>query len=234
MDTRLLYKVHKWLAVFVGLLTLSWFVSGAVMAFPPSWRSLTPGLRTDIGVESRLPGAPEFNDASITPSVAIATVQSKVSTPVRVTSVALRRLPGRLAYDIETDRHGRHLVDAITGAAFTIDEAYARQILRRFLGENVALGAATLERWSIRIPIENGTGATAEVSKATGETTVTDPLNRAIRLITRMHEMGFLLAVIPDYVLQTVFLVMGAAGTVMTLAGLLILWAQFQRWRQRS
>jgi len=34
MDTKTVYRVHKWLAVVAAVVTLGWFVSGALMVAP--------------------------------------------------------------------------------------------------------------------------------------------------------------------------------------------------------
>ncbi len=234
MDIKFLYKVHKWLALFVGALTLSWFVSGAAMALPQSWSSFSAGLSTDMDAESRLPGAPGFDEASVAPSAAIAAVEARSSTPLRITAVTLRRLPGRLAYDIATADRGRHLVDAMDGTTITIDEDFAKQIVARFLGPAFSLGPVTMRsEWTaFRVPVLNGKGTVAYVDRATGETQLTDPLRRVTRAVTRFHELGFLYSVVPPTIMGLVFLVMTIAGTLMTLAGMLILLAQFQRWRR--
>src|SRR5882672_10373038 len=119
MDIKLVYRIHKWLAVVVAIATLAWFVSGALMVVPERWLTLSPNV-PGPRAESTLPGAPEFDQASLTPSAAIVTLTAHLAHPPRVAGINLRRLPGGLAYQVSTAADGERYVDAVHGTVFTV------------------------------------------------------------------------------------------------------------------
>lgn len=240
MDQKLLYKVHKWLALVVAVATLAWFASGALMAVPGRFLTLTPSVETDSRAEARLPGSPEFDAARISAAEAIASIRADIGKPFVVTGVTLRRLAGRLAYEVSTDIRGQHLVDAVSGSRFTIDEALARQIVARFRGTDEGLGPAVRQVGptsgytgplpAFRVPVGGAKGTVFYVSAETAQTRMSDRLSRPLGAIARQHNLSFLRPVLSLNGIRLVMILMASIGTVMTASGILILIVQFRRW----
>ena len=238
-DSRLAYRVHKWLAVVVVAATLAWFTSGVVMVLPARWLTLSPNLITGIDAEARLPGAPGFDEARITPSEAIAVVRERLPGSVPVTKVRLRRFPGHVAYEVTVERRGTFLIDAISGVPFRVDEKLAREIVARFLGSDAGLAPVgerdssnpTLQRH--RIVVSDGKGTGFDVDAATGEVESTDRLKRAAYFVMGLHRFAPLRALFPEPVARVLMLAMASTGVLMTLAGMVIMIGQVQRWWRR-
>lgn len=243
MDNRFLYRLHKWLAVIVGLATLGWFASGVIMAFPEGRLSLSPDVSTGPQAEARLPGAPEFDAARVTPADAITAVRARIGKPFRVTSVALRRLPGRLVFQISADNEGSRLVDAITGTIVDVDATLAQQVVARFLGSDAGIGPATPQDArtlgysgpvpSYRVPVDDSRGTVFYVDRATASAQITDNLTRPASLIQKLHGLGFLRSMLP-VPLWVAIVPLAGVGVVMSLTGLVILLVQLQRWFRRT
>jgi hypothetical protein len=239
---RLFYQVHKWLAVVATVATLAWFISGVVMEVPAGYRTLTPGVPGDIDAVP-LPETPQFEEATISVSSAIAAVRAHVGKPVRVVSVRLRRLPGRIAYEVGTVAHGSHLVDAITGGVLIVDEALASRITATALGRSSGLGAATLHPAAAtdcpgrllpgyRVELHDDKGTAFCVGAATGDFQHSDRLMRVTGAVMRWHEFGPLRPWLSGGSVRGLLLGFGVIGTLMSAFGVLILWVQLQRWWQ--
>jgi len=241
IDQKFIYKIHKWLGLVAAVTALAWFVSGALMAVPARFLTLTPTIVTNSAAEARLPGAPEFDDARVSAADAIAAVRAHIGKPFRVVAVSLRRLPGRVAYEIATDTRGRRLVDAVDGRVFQVDETLARQVVARFRGTDAGLGAVSRETGPIprlggpgfRVPVDGAKGTTFYVSAHTAEVRLTDRLSRPVAVITRLHSLSFLRPVMPNGAVRLVMIFMSATGTLVAVSGVLILIVQLRRWFQR-
>src|SRR5580765_2147368 len=114
MTIRFIYQTHKWLAVAALVASVAWFVSGILMAVPGRLRTSSPDMVVGSAAEATLTNAPGFADARVSVASAIAAVLPQRDTPGRITSVRMRRFPGRLAYQI-AGPDGTRLVDATTG-----------------------------------------------------------------------------------------------------------------------
>jgi hypothetical protein len=235
IDVKTIYRVHKWLAVVVAAVTLGWFASGALMTLPERWLTLSPSVSTDYLAEATLPGAPDFADARVAPVDAIAAVRAHVRTPVRVTAVRLRRLPQHIAFEVTTDRRGTHLVDAVSGAVFGVDEMLARQIVARFLQQDErSVRMSYRGGGGHRFDVADRKGTTFYVDAATGQAVATDHLKRVARTIGSLHSLAPLRIVLPDAGVRIVMLVMASTGVLMAAAGIVILLVQLERWRRRG
>ena len=243
MSIRFVYQVHKWLAVIVVIATVGWFASGALMALPARWLTLSPRVATGPDAEASLPGAPEFESATISPSAAISGVNARVGASVHVVAMRLRRIPGRLVYEVNTGRHGVHLVDASDGTVVRVDQELAEHVVARILGGDVRLGPVTRQSTpergyagplpAYRIPAADGHGTVFYVDIATAQARLTDPVMRLAGSVMGLHGLGFLRSIMPAPVVRAVMFVLAIAGTVMSLAGIVILIAQLRRWWQR-
>ena len=242
MTTRLIYQVHKWLALVLVAATLGWFVSGAVMSMPGHWRSLSSTIATGGNLEARFVDAPALDNARVPIATAIATVRAQTGDQSRVTALRLRRLPGRLAYDVST-LHGTSLVDAMSGDVFTVDEALAERVARAALGISGPLGPATLQQAPLsdyrgpfpafRVPAEDGKGTVIYVSADTGEVSYSDRLTRVLRPIRELHDFSIAAPLLPAGTIRLALFASSILGTAMTIAGAWILLLQFQGWRRK-
>jgi hypothetical protein len=241
MNARFIYQSHKWLAVTVAAATLAWFISGAVMVLPGGWRTLSPGLAITSDADPRLSGSPEFEDARIPVSSAIATVRARTSAENRITGVKLRRLPGRLAYELATGGTV-YLVDAISGDVFGLDDRVAAQMASAAVGADVQLGPVTVLRTptsdyfgklpAYRVPVADGKGTVVFISGPPVEMRYSDRLSRTLTPIVGWHELSFLRPALSNAGVRLTMLVLAVTGTLMSIAGTCILFLQFQRWRR--
>lgn len=243
MNMRLVYQIHKWLAALVLIVTLAWFVSGAVMVMPERWLTLSPGIRAGEA-ESRVSDAPAFERATVTPSAAVAAVNGHLGRTVGVTGVRLRRLPGRLAYELTTERDGRYFVDALDSGVFTITPDMAVKIVEGVLGPSANLGTVAVQREStigyggplpaFRVPVNDGKGTVLFVDAGTGQVRLTDSLSRVAQFVMGLHVLSVLRWVMPESVVRALMIVLAISGIVMSVAGAVILVSQFRRWWRRS
>ena len=241
MNARFIYQSHKWLAVVVVATTLCWFISGVVMVLPGSWRTLSQNLTLASDADPRLSGTPEFEDARVTVPSAIGAVRAQAGKPVRITSVKLRRLPGRLSYEVATfDRV--YLVDAVSGEVFTLNESLAAQIAAATVGPRTSLGPVTIQRETTsdyrgpvpayRIPVSDGKGTVLYVVGPPVDVRYSDRLSRRLNPIAGWHELQFLRPLLSGSAVRLTMLVSAVLGTLMSVAGTVILFLQFQRWRR--
>ena len=241
---KLLYQLHKWLAVAAAAATMAWFVSGVLMVIPPGYRTLTPGVPTDLSNAS-LPGSPQFEDATVSVASAVDAVRQQQRKPVRVVSIRLRRLPGRLAYEVTTAGAGTHLVDAQRGGVFTVDERLAAAIAAAALGTKRELGpgvpqtrqnASCAPRFvpGYLFALDDGKGTTFCVGATLGDYEHSDRLMRATEAISEWHEFRPLQSWVSSGVNRLLLFGFAVIGTVMSAFGVIILGVQLQRWWKRT
>ena len=236
-----LHKVHKWLSVLAVAALLAWFVSGSVMIVPGSWRTLSPGLSKAILEPS--PSAPPFEEARVALADAVATARAETRVAAPVSSVRLRRLPARLAYEI-TLGFQVCLIDAVTGQSFSVNESLARTIASEILGPTVTVGPVALQQSAsadyrgplpaYRVAAADGKGTVLYVNAASADVRYTDRLTRLLAPVVGLHEFAFLGRLLPPSAVRLVMLTFAILGISMSGAGLLILVAQFRAWRRRG
>lgn len=239
--TRPLYQLHKWLSVVGGLAALAWFVSGAVMATPPRWRTLSPSAATGTQVDERVTDAPAFTEATVPVRDAIDAVRRVTAASAQVRGVRLRRLPGLLAYEVATSA-GTRLVDARSGEIVALTSPLATAIAQVALGTTAPAGPVTVERGpsddyrgalpAFRVPLDDGKGTIVFVSGPPIDLRYTDRLRRLSQSITDWHDLLPLQKLLPASVVRLLFFVMAIVGVLLCVFGLLILGAQLQRWRR--
>ena len=116
---RMMYKVHKWLAVTVGAFITVWFISGVVMILPP----LSPG-----SASQGAPAPVDFQEITVSPAKAVASLAKALGAPPQVTSVSLGRILDVVVYRVTTQSSGSYLINARSGQVFTITPELAEQI----------------------------------------------------------------------------------------------------------
>ncbi|HEY2852358.1 MAG TPA: hypothetical protein VGJ18_05895 [Gemmatimonadaceae bacterium] len=137
------YLVHRWLSIAMGVVVLSWFVSGIVMIYYP-WPGLTSSTRLSF-------------DAPFDPPPTLIGVGRAVKAAQRVAqsdslvSARLSTVGNRFVYALSHERGGTSeqvtLVDALTGAPLTpLDSANAVAIARTVVHEPARLQRVWLER----------------------------------------------------------------------------------------
>ena len=236
--SRFIFKTHKWLAVTAGLLTLIWFVSGVVMVLPVSVFG-APGPLNTTGS-----AGPGYKEIAVSIPQAIASVEAGLGREVKVTGIDFRRIAGRLLYRVQTDRAGAHLVDAVSGERYVIDEAVARELLR--LADPAASGGEmTLVReWdsdyrygplpAYRMSLGDAKRTNFYLGVETGEARATNRGGRWRGFLAGMHTFDFLRSWTNSVSHRLLLVVTSVIGTLMTLFGIAILWIQFVNWRARQ
>lgn len=235
--SRFVFKSHKWLAVAAGLLTLIWFVSGIVMVLPVSIFG-APGPLNVAG-----PPGPGYKEIAISIPQAIAAVEAGLGREVKVTGVEFRRIAGRLLYRVQTDGAGAHLVDALSGERYVINESVARELLR--LADPAAAGGElTLVREfesdyrygplpAYRMTMADALRTNYYIGVETGEVRATNTGGRWRAFLAGMHTFDFLHGIASSRAVRLSLVGTSVVGTLMTLFGFWILWIQFVNWRAR-
>ena len=142
------YLVHRWLSIVLGIVVLSWFVSGIVMIYYP-WPSLTSSTRLAFDVPFEAPKG--LIGVSRAAAIAEHDLARRDHADTTVVSARLTALNGRFVYSFARQRGGASedvsLVDAVTGASLTpLDSATAVAVARTVVPEPVPLRRVWLER----------------------------------------------------------------------------------------
>lgn len=194
MTSRFIYKTHKWLAVALAIMTLGWFVSGVIMVLPSSLRTWSPDLYRYRAGNSA--SAPDYDAARVSAPAAVDAVRARSRNPLVINGMRLVRLPGRLAWEIDTPGP-TFLVDATTGEPFSVDEDMARRVALEALGPNARLGTITTlqaptDEYRGRLPaykveVDDGKGTRLFISAPPVEARHTDSLTRVLVWIVAWH-----------------------------------------------
>jgi hypothetical protein len=122
MNRNLVRKLHKWIFVFMGIFMLAWVVSGIVMVLPQWWFGAVRKLdRTDV----------EYVQARISPAQAIAAIGQSGLVSAEIRNVTLRKVDGRVLYEIAYRNGESRLIDAQNGEPFSFTPVLAERITRR-------------------------------------------------------------------------------------------------------
>ena len=123
---------HRWGAWGLGAFVLLWTVSGLFMILPTGRPIMRPPPAPDI----------ELGADVVTPQAALASLEG--DGPVKVRSVTLEPLDGRLFYRFSLRKGGDRMVDARTAAPFVLDDSTAARLARAAVRRNP--GVAGVER----------------------------------------------------------------------------------------
>jgi hypothetical protein len=232
--SRFVYKTHKWLAVGALIATLAWFVSGIIMVTP----NRLFGSRA-FQYKGQ-PGDRTLRDVTISIAQAIAIVDAAAGAPAKLEDVRLRRLAGRLVYEISTDS-GKHLVDAVDGSRVAIDEEFAKHIVKRHVGEGARFRDVSLLRvhndeygWgpvpAWRIALDDDRATLFFIGAQGGEVSYSDRYGRARQWLIGWHSLAFLNGLFSTRVIQGIMWLFSVVGTAMSFFGCWILWIQWKNW----
>jgi hypothetical protein len=241
MDIRSLHKIHRWLSAVALAATVAWFVSGALMAVPPSWRTLSPRLFIDLA-DGRWMAGPPYEATRVSVQVAVATAREhagRQNEPLQ--SLRLRRFGGRLVYEVGFAHHTR-FVDAIQGTVMIVDEPLVHALAMDLLGGGARLGRISRHTTApvgyrgplplFSVPVEDGKGTVLYVSQETAEVRYSDRLSRLVMLIIGWHNFGFLQSFLPHSAIRALLLLFAVIGTSMSAAGAWILLRQLRGWQR--
>ena len=193
------YLLHRWLSIAIGLVVLSWFLSGFVMIYYP-WPALTESVRLGFGAPFR----PSSKVIGVRRAAEVATRVLRATNP-RDTTLSRARLSAiglGLVYTFSRD-HGSTseqaiLVDAITGEAIApLDSSDAVAIARTVVALPARVSEVWLEQhgdhylmsgeyrrdfpdWVIRF--DDGSSTAVYVSEASGH--ITGVVTRRTRVTT--------------------------------------------------
>jgi hypothetical protein len=237
---RFIYKTHKWLAVGVGLFTLIWFASGVVMVMPKNF--LGKGSVADGSAVART--GPGYKEIRLSIPQAIAAAEAAAGKPAEVTGVSLRRVNGRLAYEINTAKSGTHLIDALDGTPIQVTQEFARQMAEQALGgrakareisllQNYTMDYMYGELPAYRVAMDDEAATQVYIGKTTGAIRWSDWKGRLRAFISGSHSFDFLLPIMANKWIRVALAFLSFVGVCMTMFGTWILWLQFQNWRAR-
>lgn len=127
---RLSRRWHRWGAWSVGLFVLLWTATGLLMLMNP------PPALGPMGAEGTL----EVGDDVITPRRALASLGDERST---VRAMSMRKVRGRLVYDVDIGAGVRRLVDARSAEPIMLDDSAAIRRARERVGTEAAVAGIT-------------------------------------------------------------------------------------------
>ena len=232
---KFVFKTHKWLAVGTLLAVVFWFISGVVIVTPDRFfgsRRFSEKAQT---------GEPELRDAKIGIAQAVAVVDEAAGSPQKIARIELRKLGGRLAYELETAKREPILVDAMDGSRIVIDEEFAKQLVRRFAGQDARILQVTMIRehgnrynwgplpvWHVSLDDSRNTSFFVDVQR--GRVSSNDWYGRIRQWLVGFHTFAFMESWFPGKAAQVTMWVFSFAGTVMIFFGCWILWIQWKLW----
>jgi uncharacterized iron-regulated membrane protein len=134
VNRYLVRKLHKWVFMFMGVFMLAWLLSGLVMILPPSWFGvLTRFDRSDA----------DYTLAVLSPAQAVALIERQAGTSADVRKVTLRKIDGRILYEIALGNSESRLIDAQSGELFSFTPELAERITRRIFNITAPLLEST-------------------------------------------------------------------------------------------
>ncbi len=208
---RLIFKIHKWVGIGIGLVLVMWIVTGIMAA---GGDAVQGRGRRDTG--------PDFARATVTPAQAVQAAISADSGIAPVTQLTVERLGAKIVYRLTGADGAVMLLDAGDGSRVVVDEAVAREVVlldspRATIGvpklierhDGVYQGGA-LPVWRVALGDEAGT--VVHVNVATGALSRIDRRGQLHRTVMGLHTFGSLRRFIPSG--RVVYLLFVAASVV--------------------
>jgi hypothetical protein len=226
MLQRTMRRLHKWIAIAVGVFLLSWTVSGVVLLLP--MRLPAPAGQAAPAAQT----APvDFREATISPAEAINDLEQALGKRVQVDRIALGRIQDTTVYRITTSDDGVRLVDAASGELFEMTQSAAERLAR----EEFPTSAATVHiDWidqhdvdypygslpAYRIVFADTWGTVSSVSSTEGSVFRSDRWTRLRQRIVEWHSFQPLTAITRRERLTRLAMIgLGSVGTIVVLTG---------------
>lgn len=145
LNRRKLINIHRWIFIFLGIVTVAWMLSGVLMIMPQGW------LGSAIAWYKPLPV--DYRSAVLSPADAIRQMEARLGQPAGIDDVKLTRIEDMLFYAIRTHDGSEHLVSAADGSQFEITPEFAVRLVRRTYGIDAPVsGIATLDGHDFAYP----------------------------------------------------------------------------------
>lgn len=206
---RLIYQIHKWIGVGIGVILLMWIVTGMLVG---GGRGEKPNVVRPVDVAR----------AVISPAQAALAVASDSSFG-GVKGMSLDQLGSRPVYRVTSEQRAVRLIDAATGAQVQVDEALAREIAATEL-PGVELGSVERIKgggpqsgWRVRFHDADHT--VLIIGERSGEIRRTDDGSQFHRSMMSLHTFAVLKGLsLPAQAVYIIFLSISiiSLGTVLT------------------
>jgi uncharacterized iron-regulated membrane protein len=190
---RLFYKLHKWLAIGVGLILLMWIVTGIVM-----------GSVGDRALENAPPAPVNYSRVTLSPAQALEHLSGHTESAIK--SLTIVQLGGRPLYQVRLADKSSVFIDAADGAEVVITPALARTMAEEAVGRAAPANAIEVRAHDkdypsgplpiLRVVYADAGQTSVDVSPRTAEVRVNDSRRRMRRLVGSLHTFGTLRGVI--------------------------------------
>jgi hypothetical protein len=193
MNRVQLRNIHRWVFTATGIFILIWLLSGLLMVAPAHWFGGSVKWQKNPQVD--------YHSAVLSPSDAIARLESGTVVPVEVNSVDLRQISNHLLYSIVLADGSEQLIDAMNGEHFRFSAELAETMIRNNFNINAPL--AEIEQltehntdypWgslpAFRMIFTDSPSASYFVVQKNLKMYRSSPLTRLRSAITSLHEFG--------------------------------------------
>ncbi|MEO8635247.1 MAG: hypothetical protein ABI587_08220 [Gemmatimonadales bacterium] len=183
---RLIYRIHKWIGVSIGLVMIMWIVTGIMATGGGGGRG---GERRGID--------PDFTRATLSPAQAVLAAVGVDSEIAPITQLSVERLGARIIYRLTGARGRAMLLDAGDGTRVVVDEAMAREVALLEVPMATIGGPTLIEKkdaeypqgdvpvWRVRLGGKEA--GVLHISATTGQVTRVDPDGEWHRTVMGLH-----------------------------------------------
>ena len=210
----LIYKLHKWIGVGIGLVLGMWLISGIVLATFPERPPRPPATTLDL------------SRATLSPAEAARVAGGDVE------EIDLIRILDVPVYRVST-ASGSTLVDARDGSHFVVTDSVARAIAMGAVGRSDVIRVDEFGAGAgYHVAFSGGSKIVAEVSSADGSAKVSDSRGRFRRTMGNLHSFRALDGMLPGRNTYTGVLVLAALiSIVCVITGYAVVLPRRQRAR---
>lgn len=224
MKRKTWYRLHKWIAVGSGVALLVWCASGIAIVLP----HILPSISVLPSPQAVGP-TPDYSSADISPASATEALRAAGRTE-GVRDILLRKIGERVAYEVRFEGDTRALVDAQSGAVFTIDSTMAVELARMDSGSTAEVsGFRYVESPYNKYPFGEFPAYTVEFADApalalsvainTGEVMRSGTVSRARVFIENTHSFRQLDRFAPSSVTYWILVIFTVLTAIAALIG---------------
>jgi hypothetical protein len=220
---KIMYKIHKWIGIIVGIFMLNWIITGLVFYLP---------IYHPVEYDEQSMSVKEVQGIGLNPEIAVSNFKKSRKNFMEIQSITLKRIGDSLVYDLRAKEEIPYLIDAKTDERFIISKEIAEQIAKEVFPKNANILSTDLINkhdlsypWGplpvFRVTLEDNDGKVLYIRKNDGKVQrINNKWSKLINISDTLHSLYFLIPITKkEYVRNFIVYILATAALIDVLIG---------------